>query len=423
MAEVALRWLVFLGLMIPAGWFLLGLLGFGMESMRRSVVAGGALLALIADLLLLPVTAFWPGPGLPSQSLADTYSIMPQAWLARLILEAAILLLVGVVLARHRKETWISLTGMALSGAAIVALAWMTHAEARSSDHLLALASEIVHLETVAFWIGGLAVLALLPKAVRASVPEQSRRFSRLAFILAPLAIASGILNAGITLPSFASLTQSGYGKILLVKIVFVAGIILFAWLNRRAVHSGALRVVSFARALRVELAFGAATILLASVLALWAPPQAARIIPLRLSQSTGESQIAHLVVDPVHDGPNRIEAWLTGAQDKPVAGVSSVVAQLSMLERQIDLPDVALQASSTGHFTAQDVPLTVQGWWDLKLIFIQGSGASTTAEFFFMVPDPVLAGGLHQRASDGAAQGVYSAAIAQIGTLSSMRT
>ncbi len=420
---VALRWLVFLGLMIPAGWFLLGLLGIGLDVTRRWVVLAGALLAVLADLLLVPVTAFWPGPGLPTQSLADAYSIMPQAWLARLVLEGAMLLMVVAIVFGRRKDVWICVIGMLLSGAALFELGMTTHAAARSSDRLASVASEIVHLESVAFWIGGLALLALLPRSVRAAHPSQTRRFSRAAFILAPLAIASGIVNAGITFPSWSSLSQSGYGKILLIKVVFVVGILVFAWLNRQAVHAGVIRVLLFVRGLRIELAFGATAILMASILSLWTPPQPKPIIPLRLSQSTENNQVVHVVIDPVHDGPNSIDAWLTDEKDQPVSGVIEALAQFSMLERAIDLPDRRLQPQPSGHYSDPNAPLTVQGWWSLNLVFIQGSGASTNARFYFMVPDPLLAGGLHHRSTDPAAQQDFDQAIAKITTLTSLRT
>ena len=420
---VALRWLVFLGLMIPAGWFLLGLLGLGLDVTRRWIVLSGALLAILADLLLVPVTAFWPGPGLPTQSLADAYSIMPQAWLVRLILEAATFLLIVVVLVGRRKEVWVSLIGMLLSGAALYELGMTTHAAARTSDRLASMASEIAHIESVAFWIGGLALLALLPRSVRAAHALQTRRFSRLAFVLAPLAIVSGIVNAGIAFPSWASLSQSGYGKILLIKVVFVVGILVFAWINRQAVHTGVIRALLFMRGLRIELAFGATAILMASILSLWAPPQPKKVIPLRLSETTQNSQVVHVVINPVHDGPNKVDAWLTDEEDHPVPGIIQAVAQYSMLERSIDLPDRRLQPTASQHYVDQNVPLTVQGWWSLNLIFIQGSGASSSARFYFMVPDPLLAGGLHHRNTDKEAKQVFDDAIAKIGTLTSMQT
>ncbi len=419
---VALRWLVFLGLMIPAGWFLLGLLGMGLDVTRRWIVLAGALLAILADLLLVPVTAFWPGAGLPTQSLADAYSIMPQAWLARLVLEGVTLMLVAAIVFGRRKDAWMCVIGMLLSGAALFELGMTTHAAARTSDLYASVASEIVHLESVAFWIGGLALLALLPSSVRAAHPTPTRRFSRLAFILAPLAIASGIVNAGITFPSWASLSQSGYGKILLIKIVFVVGIILFAWINRQSVHAGMVRALLFIRGLRIELAFGATAILMASILSLWAPPQPKQIIPLRLSESAQNNQVVHVVINPVHDGPNKIDAWLTDDQDHPASGVVEVLAQFSMLERDIDLPDRRLQPEASGHYVDPNAPLTVQGWWTLNLVFILGTGESTNARFYFMVPDPLLAGGLRHRGTDANARQDFDQAIAEIKSFTSLR-
>ena len=163
-----MRWIVFIGLMISGGWFLLRLLGVSLAATRREIIFGGALAALLGDLLLLPVQAFWPGAGLPMQSLTNAYSTMPPAWFVRLGFEVIILGLVLAVLVSHRKGAWIQYAGLAASGAAIVALALTTHAAARSSFLIPALLVEIVHVESVAFWLGGLALFAVLPKAIRA---------------------------------------------------------------------------------------------------------------------------------------------------------------------------------------------------------------------------------------------------------------
>jgi len=419
---VALRWIVFIGLMITGGWFFLSMLGISLAASRREIVLSGALAALLGDLLLLPVQAYWPGAGLPAQSLANAYSALPSAWLARLGLEAIILGLSLIVYVLHRKGSWIQVAGVAATAAAIVALALTTHAAARTSYHLPALLVEIVHVESVAFWLGGLTLLALLPKAQRAGNQAPLHRFSRLAVILAPLAIASGVLNAGITLPTVSSLWVSSYGKILLIKVAFVVGISIFAWFNRRAVRSGIVLATRFVRSLRVEVSFGVAAILAASVLSLWAPPQAAKIVPLQLSVAVGDSETAHLVITPVRDGSNDVDAWLTDAQGQPASGISTVVAGFSMIERPIDLPDQPLKPVAGNRWSVQDVPLTVQGWWRLNLIFFKGAGTAANAQFYFMIPDPTLAGGLDHRSTDAAAQTVFQSALSTMDTLTSMR-
>ena len=422
-AAIALRWIVFVGLAIGAGWFLLRLLGVGLAASRREVIFGGALAALLGDLLLVPVQAYLPGGGLPAQSLANTYSTMPSAWFARLALEVVVLALALAVYVAHRKGIWLAYAGALASGAAIIGLAWTTHAAARTSYHVPALLIEIVHVESVAYWLGGLGLLALLPKVVRVDTRDALHRFSRLAVVLAPLAIASGILNAGFTLPSVASLWQSSYGKILLLKIVFVIGIGVFAWLNRRAVRAGLALATRFVRSMRVEASFGVATILVASVLSLWAPPQAAKVVPLELSMQIDSGQTAHLTLTPVRDGSNHVEAWLTDKQGQPVNGISTVVAGFSMLERPIDLPDTPLTPSGSNHWSASNVPLTVQGWWRLTLIFFKGAATPANADFYFMIPDPTLVGGLKYRDSDAQAKSIFDTTLTTMDTMTSMRT
>ncbi|HVX29494.1 MAG TPA: CopD family protein, partial [Nitrolancea sp.] len=405
-----------------AGWFLLRLLGVALAASRREIIFGGALAALLGDLLLVPVQAYWPGGGLPAQSLANTYSTMPTAWFARLALEVVVLGLALAVYVAHRKGIWLAYAGALASGAAIIGLAWTTHAAARTTYHVPALLIEIVHVESVAFWLGGLGLLALLPKAVRADSSGALHRFSRLAVLLAPLAIASGILNAGFTLPSVSSLWESSYGKILLLKIVFVIGIGVFAWFNRRAVRAGLSLAARFVRSMRVEASFGVATILVASVLSLWAPPQAAKIVPLELSRQIEGEQTAHLTISPVRDGSNRIEAWLTDKQGQPVSGISTVIVGSSMLERPIDLPDTSLKPSGESHWSASNVPLTVQGWWRLSLIFFKGATTPANADFYIMIPDPTVAGGLKHRDTDAQAKATFDTAIATMDTMTSMR-
>ena len=338
------------------------------------------------------------------------------------MLDSPVLAVIVAIVVGRRRDRWIAAIGVLLTGAALYELAMTTDAASRTSHRLPAVISEIVHLEGVAFWIGGLTLFALLPRRVRSTLAVPVRRFSRVAFILAPIAIGSGVLNAGITLPSLASLTDSSYGKILLIKVVFVAGVLAFAWINRGVVHVGVVRTFGFVRTLRIELGFGAAAILLASVLSLWAPPQPAKIVPLRLSQSTANNQVAHVVIDPLHEGSNRVEAWLTDQSGNPVSNVAVAVARFSMLEREIDLPDRALRSKQAGHFVDPDAPLTVKGWWNLKLIFGQGTGEPIDASFDFMVPDPILTGGLKRRSDDPKAQAVFQSAIDQLRTLTSMK-
>ncbi len=106
-----------------------------------------------------------------------------------------------------------------------------------SSDHEGAINSLGLHLVGVSAWVGGIIMLALLSgilsgarpgagqggaKGGRASIPDITeptlRRFSSLAGFAFVLVFASGVINASIRVTSWADLTGSTYGQLILAK-------------------------------------------------------------------------------------------------------------------------------------------------------------------------------------------------------------
>lgn len=424
-AAVVARWLVFLGLVVPAGCFLLGLLGLPPAETRRWLPAAGAMVALLADLALVPVQAFLSGGGLPRQPLSNVLAELPAAWRWRLLAEVVLVIAVVIVPRRHERERVAAAGGVLVAAAAVLGLAFTSHAAARPQLHSLALAVESLHLGTVAFWLGAVVQLAAVPSSCRAAQQSVLRRFSRLALGLAPLAMVSGVGLAFLTFPSLASLWTSGYGRILLVKAVLVIGIVACGYRNHRAIATGIRRAAVFACSVRTELIFGVLAILAASTMSLWVPPQPRPVVTLELRRVAGPHLIAHLDVTPIDSGSNRLDAWLTDDQNRPVPGVSGATAEVSMLERPVDLPDLTLTRLPDGHWGGASAVLSVQGWWDVHVSF-QGAtlaqASQASAQFFVIVPDPLLVGPPPRRPSEPAARQLFTAAMTQLGQLTSMR-
>jgi copper transport protein len=103
----------------------------------------------------------------------------------------------------------------------------------------LAIPADAVHVLAVSLWLGGLAVLvvALLASApiahARAAVP----RFSQLALACVVVIIASGTFQAWRQVGTFSALRSTDYGHLLLIKLAFVAAILLAAAASRRILH------------------------------------------------------------------------------------------------------------------------------------------------------------------------------------------
>lgn len=124
----------------------------------------------------------------------------------------------------------------------------------------------IGHLIAAGAWLGSLAVLTLViartapPAVLDASV----RRFSPLALTAATAVAVSGAIAAAVYLGAFANVLGAPYGRMLLVKLAFVAGVGIFGRLNWRRVQAGD---APRPRLMLAELACAAAVVVATTVL------------------------------------------------------------------------------------------------------------------------------------------------------------
>jgi len=149
-----------------------------------------------------------------------------------------------------------------------------------------------VHLLAVAMWTGGLAQVLLLGWRLRSredlpAMFEAARRYARFALFSVLLAILTGVLSAAAEFSSTAQLVDSGYGRILVVKVVLV-GITLLLALGARfggIPERQPQRPRLLRRLVRGEAAILVSVVAAAALLANTAPPQpasaAAELVPL----------------------------------------------------------------------------------------------------------------------------------------------
>lgn len=114
----------------------------------------------------------------------------------------------------------------------------------------LSIAADLTHLTSVAVWIGGLALVAIVlwraPKAVeggggRALAGAVLTRFSRVATIVVGVAILTGVLRTIAELDNPAQLWDTAYGRSIIYKILILCPIAVLALQSRRVVT--ALRI------------------------------------------------------------------------------------------------------------------------------------------------------------------------------------
>lgn len=303
--------------------------------------AGAGLGLLLLDLALQGldlVGAGWAGLGSSaswSAALAGSY-----AWTLGL-LALALLLALSTGPAPGRANLWLAACATPLIAAGAFALSG--HA-ATASPQWLARPSVVLHVLMVLAWIGSLWPLArALRRAPAAAVPDLRllRHYSIAITWVVALLVASGIVLTSLQLDRPSDAWRTGYGRVLLAKLVLVAWLLLVAaanrwrWTGPALAGSGpALRALR--RAVVVELVLAAVVL---AVVALWRftpPPRAMAAVQVRAGQAADAGLAA-----PVSLQDERLQARIT-----PTVGAQPWV--------------IALQTPQGTAFAAQDVTLVL---------------------------------------------------------------
>ncbi|HEV8626596.1 MAG TPA: CopD family protein, partial [Acidimicrobiia bacterium] len=170
---------------------------------------------------------------------------------------------------------WQGLAGVA-AGGVLGTHALLGHA---SSEGLAARLAVFVHLAGLAVWLGGLVYLAavVLPRRRLEEVRVLLPRFSSLAFTAVSAMVVAGAVMVLRVAPKVTELPQTGYGRVLLLKLGFVALLLAAArqartFTERRLVKD-ATRLRPLLIAVGAELVLAVVILSSTSVLAGRVPP------------------------------------------------------------------------------------------------------------------------------------------------------
>lgn len=133
-----------------------------------------------------------------------------------------------------------------------------------ASDHQIAVITVALHVGAATLWVGGLGALLALVAPRRALLDAVLPRFSRLAGACVVAVGVTGVLNATVRVESWNALLTSGYGLLVVAKVVLLAGLGALGALTRQRLRSGRIPVLLWAG---VEVALMAVTIGVAAAL------------------------------------------------------------------------------------------------------------------------------------------------------------
>ena len=356
--------------------------------------------ALVATLACIPLYAAYVvggslGDALDPSLIGDELGHQNgRAWLARALLLAVI----AVVARSKRADRWL-LSG--LGAALLVTISLTGHAV--SGDLVpLAFVTDLAHLGAVSVWLGGLVVLigSLLwrESGSRRGDDEVATivgRFSQVAFGAVVVIVVSGAIQGWRQVGSYDALFDTAYGRLLVTKVLLVAGMLVAAsfsraWIRNRAVAgaramalspgpgavaasadrgSASLAVLRRSVAAEVALAVGVLAVTAMLVNAVPGAASGGDTGPRGpfATQVHGETLMVQVAVDPVIVGQSDVKLTVTDHGLNPIEP-EEVQASLTLPERDLGPITLTLENTGPGVYVASDVEIPYPGEWQLDM-------------------------------------------------------
>jgi copper transport protein len=249
--------------------------------------------------------------------------------------------------------------------------------------------SDALHVLAASVWVGGIACLLLaLPGATRQlEGSERSRlllanlvRFSPIALASVVVIAVTGVIQAYIDVRTVHGLFHTTYGALIIVKVVLLACLIGFGFVNRRRVVPALERLVGDGRSpggigalarrtIRGEFVLMLCVFGVTAALISYAPPIDAATGPFSVNTSIGSAEL-EMTVEPAKVGLNTIHLYLINAK---TGGQFTATKELTATAR---LPSKGIgplvlkpTVAGPGHYILNSAVLSPGGTWDIEII------------------------------------------------------
>jgi copper transport protein len=419
------RWLLYCGLALLVGASATGLAVYDgrLPPGARPLLWAGAGLTVVG--LVARVAAERAAVGVSLADLAASDTGRNLAWLAGGVLTSAIT--AGLLATRiHQPKSpdravtadnshprrsggvgrgWLAAVG--LTAALAMGLQVLAgHAAAPSTLRPVNLVAQWLHLLAAGVWAGGLVWLlaGLLSHARKPSQPAATEatpvdrvqavlRFSRLALPVVGVLAATGLNRALDLAGGWSGLLETGFGRVLDLKLVLFAGLLVLAARNRYrllpALAGPQGRLGALRRSVTAEIGLVTAVLLAAALLTQLPPgkfalatatarPSPPANVQVQGSDITTSVRLA-LTATPGTAGPNRFVAKVTDYDSGQPYPAHHVALRFALPNRpEISGSTLELTQVTDGTWRATGSQLSIDGRWAITAL-VQGSSAAVT--------------------------------------------
>jgi copper transport protein len=400
------RWVMFLSVLGALGLFVLRALiarpvvravrGCSLRSLTIAFGVAVALALVAVPVYLLLTTAqftlrsWWDLGGIVPAARASGFGrdfIDLELVLALFAVAAAAALVVDRPERERRSVVeLLALPSALAAGAATLLLPALAGHAGQKSPRGLSLPLDAAHLGAAAIWLGGLIGLVVFWLSVgragrSAALALVVPRFSAVAFASVLLLIGTGIGQALLELPTFATLWQTSYGQALLWKIGLLSAALLLAGVNLartkpRLQARDASAPLLLRRLVQGEIVFVAGALFAAAVLSSLPPPSSALARVQNVAARVGPGPVSTVISKApyrvrVQVTPNRaavqnaFSVSLTRS-GTPVRG-ADVITKFDMLDMEMGEQSYRFREVRPGVFTKSAPALVMVGHWGLQ--------------------------------------------------------
>ena len=250
----------------------------------------------------------------------------------------------------------------------VVATALVTIATYATSGHQSAgtlpavfVPLDMVHLAAISTWVGALLVLAVIHRDN--DVENEAKRFSRMATWSMPLVVVTGVVQGLHLMGGISTITQSSFGKLLLLKILLVAGVVLLGSKARGQLAAGGFSSIS--KIIRWE---STVVVLVLAVTSLMVAQSPTSTEPTSVSFSATKVQngiVAELTVVPAVVGTAEVHVILTPPGGSLTQAESATV-QFDLPSRGIPPVPVKMTKIGPNHWIGI-VQFPFSGAWNMN--------------------------------------------------------
>jgi copper transport protein len=365
------RWLAYVGVAVFLGG--LALMAGGGVSSRRSVTLLG--LGWVASFVGSAAVFVLQGPYTVAGTWSDVWSTslwvdvadtrLGTAIVVRLLLLMLLAGFVAVLRGAFERSTtswWRSTVALAGVGT-VVTFSASGHPSA-SSPAGLAVGVDAVHMSAVVLWFGGLAMVVAGSVLSSPDAPVVLARFSRVATWALPVAVVTGAWQTWHLVPALSDITESDWGKGLLIKGCFVVGAVTLGsfgrWLVRRSDDGGLRRIVA------VEMAVGVLVFAATAGMVAKSPEIPSTSTVVELSLVDGD-MIANLAVTPGLVGFNEMHITIASPAGS-LRPVESVEMRMTLPNSEIPAVEVPVEVLGPNHFVGS-VSVPYAGVWNVEIL------------------------------------------------------